>query len=131
MESGLGSLTRTYLAHLDCQYHSAGQATPLSLIFCVTLHENDQVDTVQIGSIKNCDDNTGSKNLQKMPNVDLKVKAEVVNYDRHGFSRPELWHRPLAKVIVMLMMILVMILVMILIMMIMMKFMIVMIMRIM
>ena len=123
MESGLGNLTRTYLAHLDCQYHSAGQATPLSLIFCVTLHENDQVDTVQIGSIKNCDDNTGSKNLQKMPNVDLKVKAEVVNYDRHGFSRPELWHRPLAKVIVILMMILVMIL--------MMKFMIVMIMRIM
>ena len=47
-----------------------------------------------------------------MPNVDLKVKAEVVNYDRHGFSRPELWHRPLAKVIVMLMMILVMILIM-------------------
>ena len=112
MESGLGNLTRTYLAHLDCQYHSAGQDTPLSLIFCVTLHENDQVDTVQIGSIKNCDDNTGSKNLQKMPNVDLKVKAEVVNYDRHGFSRPELWHRPLAKVIVMLMMILVMILIM-------------------
>merc|ERR1712083_1224039 len=35
---------------------------------------------------------------EKMPNVDLKVKAEVVNYDRHGFSRPELWHRPLAKV---------------------------------
>ena len=124
MESGLGNLTRTYLAHLDCQYHSAGQATPLSLIFCITLHENDQV---KIGSIKNCDDNTGSKNLQKMPNVDLKVKAEVVNYDRHGFSRPELWHRPLAKVIVMLMMILVMILIM----MIMMKFMIVMIMRIM
>ena len=131
MESGLGSLTRTYLAHLDCQYHSAGQATPLSLIFCIKLQENDQVNTVQIGSIKNCDDNTGSKNLQKMPNVDLKVKAEVVNYDRHGFSRPELWHRPLAKVIVILMMILVMILVMILIMMIMMKFMIVMIMRIM
>lgn len=124
MESGLGNLTRTYLAHLDCQYHSAGQATPLSLIFCITLHENDQVNTVKI---KNCDDNTGSKNLQKMPNVDLKVKAEVVNYDRHGFSRPELWHRPLAKVIVMLMMILVMILIM----MIMMKFMIVMIMRIM
>ena len=119
MESGLGNLTRTYLAHLDCQYHSAGQATPLSLIFCVTLHENDQV---KIGSIKNCDDKTGSKNLQKMPNVDLKVKAEVVNYDRHGFSRPELWHRPLAKVIVIMMMILVMI---------MMKFMIVMIMRIM
>ena len=126
MESGLGNLTRTYLAHLDCQYHSAGQATPLSLIFCITLHENDQVNTVQRGSIKNCDDNTGSKNLQKMPNVDLKVKAEVVNYDRHGFSRPELWHRPLAKVIVMLMMILVMILTMI-----MMKFMIVLIMRIM
>ena len=112
MESGLGNLTRTYLAHLDCQYHSAGQATPLSLIFCITLHENDRVNTVKIGSIKNCDDNTGSKNLQKMPNVDLKVKAEVVNYDRHGFSRPELWHRPLAKVIVMLMMILVMILIM-------------------
>ena len=123
MESGLGNLTRTYLAHLDCQYHSAGQATPLSLIFCITLQENDQVNTVKRGSIKNCDDNTGSKNLQKMPNVDLKVKAEVVNYDRHGFSRPELWHRPLAKVIVILMMILVMIL--------MMKFMIVMIMRIM
>ena len=130
MESGLGSLTRTYLAHLDCQYHSAGQATPLSLIFCITLHENDQVNTVKRGSIKNCDDNTGSMNLQKMPNVDLKVKAEVVNYDRHGFSRPELWHRPLAKVIVMMMMILTMILVMVL-MMIMMKFMIVMIMRIM
>ena len=126
MESGLGSLTRTYLAHLDCQYHSAGQATPLSLIFCIKLQENDQVNTVQIGSIKNCDDNTGSKNLQKMPNVDLKVKAEVVNYDRHGFSRPELWHRPLAKVIVIMIMILMMILVMI-----MMKFMIVMIMRIM
>ena len=36
--------------------------------------------------------------LQKMPNVDLKVKAEIVNYDRHGFSRPDLWHRPIAKV---------------------------------
>jgi len=34
----------------------------------------------------------------KMPNVDLVVKAEVVNYDRHGFSRPRLWHRPIAKV---------------------------------
>ena len=33
-----------------------------------------------------------------MPNVDLAVKAEVVNYDRHGFSRPNLWHRPIAKV---------------------------------
>ena len=33
-----------------------------------------------------------------MPNVDLKVKAEIVNYDRHGFSRPDLWHRPIAKV---------------------------------
>ena len=37
-------------------------------------------------------------NFQKMPNVDLAVKAEVVNYDRHGFSRPNLWHRPIAKV---------------------------------
>jgi len=35
---------------------------------------------------------------EKMPNVDLKVKAEIVNYDRHGFSRPDLWHRPIAKV---------------------------------
>jgi len=33
-----------------------------------------------------------------MPNVDLVTKAEVVNYDRHGFSRPNLWHRPIAKV---------------------------------
>ena len=38
------------------------------------------------------------KNFQKMPNVDLVTKAEVVNYDRHGFSRPNLWHRPIAKV---------------------------------
>ena len=30
--------------------------------------------------------------------VDLKQKAEVVNYDRHGFNRPNLWHRPVAKV---------------------------------
>ena len=30
--------------------------------------------------------------------VDLKQKAEVVNYDRHGFTRPKLWHRPVAKV---------------------------------
>merc|ERR1719331_1594519 len=35
---------------------------------------------------------------EKMPNVDLVTKAEVVNYDRHGFSRPNLWHRPIAKV---------------------------------
>ena len=38
-----------------------------------------------------------------MPNVDLAVKAEVVNYDRHGFSRPNLWHRPIAKVVFVIM----------------------------
>jgi len=30
--------------------------------------------------------------------MDLNVKADIVNYDKHGIKRPKIWNRPVAKV---------------------------------